>query len=224
MKILLVANDESLKSTLEEFIETNGGGLIHYKHPLKGMDNFDEVGPDVVIFNSADYPRHWKIAVTSLRERRNRKNALFILLIDGTFNVRDADEAAYLGINALMSREELVEKDFNRLLTLINRYRLKPERADGPVFHRLKEPSPFIFMDPRTLGFVSGTVEKELGNRVLFYPSEPASLESIEPGMLIRQCSMERNGEIETFDVMVKSTGEWLELEKLDGNQTRGIA
>jgi hypothetical protein len=224
MKLLLVADDEIMKTSLLDYTDSNGGSIIHYKHPLKSMDNFNEIEPDVVLFSSMDYPRHWKIAAKMLRETRNRKSTLFILLINESFPAEEADKAAYLGVNALLTSEELNENNFNRLAGLINRYRIKPERMNGPVFHNLTNPCPMIFMNPENLQFVSGRIVKELANRMLFSPSEPAAIAPIEKGMLIRNCSLERDNAIETFDVMVKQSGEYLELEKLEQNVSRGIA
>lgn len=224
MKLLLVANEDKLKSTLENYTDIHGGSIIHYKIPLKSMDNFDEIEPDVILFNGLDYPRHWKLAAKILREKRNRKSALFILLIDKNFNSDEADKAAYLGVNALIPLEDLKSGNMKRLEALINRYKIAPERSNGPVFHKLKTPCPLMFMNPSNLRFVSGKVEKELADRILFFPFEPASINSIEEGTLIRNCSMEQEGKIQTFDCLVKSRGEYLELQKIDQNETKGIA
>ena len=59
---------------------------------------------------------------------------------------------------------------------------------------------------------------------MLFYPCEPAAIVPIEQGMLIRNCSLEREGVIETFDALVRQTGEYLEMEKIEQNHLLGIA
>jgi len=224
MKLLIVAENDNLKETLYGYTEIHGGSIIHYRHPLKCMDNYDEIEPDVVIFNAPDFPRHWKLAIQSLRENWDRKRALFILIIDKNFPAEEADKAAYLGINALVTREDLERNGFSRLSGLVCRYSMAPERSDGPVFRRVNEPYPLMFMNPENLQFISGVVERELMNRVLFFPSEPTAIAGIEPGALIRNCSWEKRGNIETFDALVKSRGEFLELEIILSKELEGIA
>ncbi|MDC7224349.1 MAG: hypothetical protein PQJ60_11450 [Spirochaetales bacterium] len=224
MKLLLISNDESIKQNLHNFTEIHGGSIMHYKHPLKGMDNYDEIEPDVVLFNSADFPRHWKLAAQALREKWNRKRALFILITDKDFPAEEADKAAYLGVNALATAEDLVRDHFKRLELLVSRYRIAPERSDGPVFHTLEEPYPLMFMNPKNLQLISGTVERQLLNRLLFFPSEPASLKDLPEGTLIRNCSLERKGRIEILDALVKGSGEFLELELIGSKEMKGIA
>ncbi len=224
MKLLVVAENEKIKETLYGYTEVHGGSIIHYRHPLKCMDNYDEIEPDVIIFNAPDFPRHWKLAVQSLREKWDRKRALFLLIIEKDFPAEEADKAAYLGINALLTAEEMEAGGFQRLAGLISRYRIAPERCDGPVFRRVSEPYPLMFMNPENLQFISGVVERELMNRVLFFPSEPASIAPLEEGTLIRNCSWEKNGTLETFDALVKRKGEFLELEIILSKELRGIA
>ncbi len=224
MKLLLVASDDKIKDYLIGYCDIHGGSVIHYKTPLKSMDNFDEIEPDLVLFSGVDFPRHWKLAAQSLREKWNRKRVLFVLLTEKDFPSEEADKAAYLGVNALIASEELVRGNYKRLESLVSRYRLSPERSDGPVFHTLKVPRPLIFMNPSNLQFIAGKVERELMNRLLFYPAEPAAVGALEPGTLLRNCSMEREDGIETFDAEIKKTGECLELEILQAKEMKGIA
>ncbi|MDC7219765.1 MAG: hypothetical protein PQJ59_07485 [Spirochaetales bacterium] len=224
MKLLIVANDTQIKENLYTFTDVHGGSVIHYTHPVKCMDNFDEIEPDVVIFNAPDFPRHWKLAAQALREKWDRKIALFILLTDENFPAEEADKAAYLGVNALLSTAEFLNNNFSRLEKLVSRYRIAPERKDGPVFRTLKEPYNLMFMNPENLRFISGKVERELMNRILFFPAEPTALERINVGDLIPNCSVERNGEITTCDAVVRAKGEFLELEILSAKEMKGIA
>jgi hypothetical protein len=224
MKLLVVANDQNIKESLLDFTDIHGGSIIHYKHPLKCMDNYEEIEPDVVLFNSPDYPRHWKLAAQALREKWNRKRALFILITDKNFPAEEADKAAYLGVNALVTTEELTQNNFKRLESLVSRYSISPERSEGPVFHTLKTPYPLMFMNPKNLQFISGRVERELLNRILFFPSEPTSLKDLAVGTLLRNCSLEKEGRIETFDALIKRSEEFLELEIIAAKEIKGIA
>ena len=224
MKLLLVANDERMKETLTGYTDIHGGSIIHYRLPLKSMDNFDEIEPEIVLFSTIDFPRHWKLAAQSLRDKWNRRKALFILLTEKDFPAEEADKAAYLGVNALIEADELSRDNYKRLHSLMTRYRLSPEKADGPVFHTLKTPCPLMFMNPVNLQFISGQVERELLNRILFFPSEPAAIVDLKAGTILRNCSMERKGQIETFDSVIRKGGKFLELEILQVKEMKGIA
>jgi len=86
MKLLLVAANDELKRALSFHLRPIGVEVIQYVHPIKAMDNIEEIEPDVVLFSSSDFPRHWKPFLKLLRGNKARNESMFILLRGGDFS------------------------------------------------------------------------------------------------------------------------------------------
>jgi hypothetical protein len=65
MTILLVAASPGVHAELETRMQP-GIALLQYQHPLKAIDNIDEVKPGLLIWSFNDFPRHWKTACVLL--------------------------------------------------------------------------------------------------------------------------------------------------------------
>ncbi|RKX75514.1 MAG: hypothetical protein DRP60_08695 [Spirochaetes bacterium] len=101
MIILILADDKSLKTRFSSYFGKLGYSVIQYTHPLKTMDNMDEISPDVFVCSAVDFPRHWKLLVKQIRDTRDREEAAVILCVDKDFESEEADKAAFLGVNML---------------------------------------------------------------------------------------------------------------------------
>ena len=97
MKILLISGDTLIASRINRYFTPAGYGFIHYANPLKAMDNFKEIRPDVVLFHESEFPRHWKLAVKFLREIYSRDSSIFILITDSEFVDEDAPQGPLSG-------------------------------------------------------------------------------------------------------------------------------
>ncbi|MCG8451659.1 MAG: hypothetical protein MI717_00580 [Spirochaetales bacterium] len=97
MIILLVAADSNRSIPLQELVRP--ARVIAYNHPLKALDNLDEVNPDILICDAADYPRHWKLLVQHLKERNPQSHVL--LTVPSSFSEQESEKATFLGVKAL---------------------------------------------------------------------------------------------------------------------------
>ena len=102
MKLLTVSQDEQLAGEIFRYFTPQGYSVIHYSNPLKAMDNFKEIRPDILVFNEVDFPRHWKLAVQSLRELYSRDTAVFILMVPADYPEEDLHKAYVMGVNGIM--------------------------------------------------------------------------------------------------------------------------
>ena len=105
MKIVIVTSDVKLRKTVMDYFVPRNCEIIHYTNPIKAVDNYFEIDPDVVIFNVQDFPRHWKIGIQFLRDLKGRNDAVFILLSEKPLTTDEADKALYLGVNALFLKK-----------------------------------------------------------------------------------------------------------------------
>ncbi|MDZ7852657.1 MAG: hypothetical protein U5L98_08445 [Halomonas sp.] len=91
MKLLLITESDELQDRIAREFRPHQVEIIQYWSPLKGMDNLDEVAPDVVIFSAVDFPRHWKTFLMFLRNSYARDRIIYVLLVSESF---DSDEAS----------------------------------------------------------------------------------------------------------------------------------
>ncbi len=61
MKAILISEMLESSQELKPFLKGYDFDLIHYRTPLKAMDNLEEISPDAIIINTIDFPRHWKV-------------------------------------------------------------------------------------------------------------------------------------------------------------------
>ena len=214
MKILLISDDTLTASKLNRYFTPAGYGLIHYRNPLKAMDNYREIRPDVVLFHESEFPRHWKLAVKFLRELYSRDNAIFILITDKDFLDEDAHKAHFLGVNGMMPAEGSMES----LEAMILRYKVAPDvRKSQHLVPVDDENLKFMFMNPTNLQLITAQVlELSLQGAVLKV-DEGYKSSGLENGTVLKHCSLNTADGIVDLDVRVEHSGSIMEIRFLDG-------
>jgi len=188
---MIIAEDEALKSRFTSFFGTLGYRIIQYTHPLKAMDNLEEIRPDVVLCSASDYPRHWKLIVKQLRENRKREESVFVLSVAESFDPEEADKAAFLGVNFLYPERLETVEDFRELDSRISRYKTPPERSR--VFTWVpgdEDRVSFIFRHPSEFRMITGRFTELSPAGGVFRPDDPGDLAGLEIGEIIDNGSM----------------------------------
>ncbi|MDC7232216.1 MAG: hypothetical protein PQJ58_03210 [Spirochaetales bacterium] len=215
MKIMLISGDSSYASRINRFFTPAGYGCIHYANPLKAMDNFNEIKPDVVLFHESEYPRHWKLAVKFLRESFSREASPFILLVDTLFGEEDAHKAHFLGVNGLFSMEDSLEN----LETMILRYKVAPEVRKSqrlvPVGNTRMD---FMFMNPGNLQLVNCHVLELSTNGAVLKVEEAYKTADLSTGTVLKNCSLKTQDGIINVNARIEQTGVILEITFLEGS------
>lgn len=197
MKVLLVSDRNEQKQALQKHFATRGTEIIHYVHPIKAMDNLDEIDPDVVLFSAADFPRHWKPFLVFLRDLRGRDSAVFVLLKEGDFPVEEASKAEHLEVNAILGSDFTDEQVMERLGTIISRYHsFRETRGAKRFIPGTTDKIEFLFTNPYTLRFVRGSVSDISVSGLRFLPSDPEETKSLEAGTHLPSASLRLGREI----------------------------
>ncbi|MFP4329758.1 MAG: PilZ domain-containing protein [Spirochaetaceae bacterium] len=197
MKVLLVSDRNDERLALEKHFASRGTEIIHYVHPIKAMDNLDEIAPEVVIFNASDFPRHWKPFLVFLRDIRGRESAVFVLLRDGEFPVEEASKAEHLEVNAILSANLWEERTMEQLGTIISRYHAFRETRQATRFiPGTSDKIEFLFTNPYTLRLVRGQVHDISITGLRFVPADPAELQNLESGAQLNSASLRLGEEI----------------------------
>ncbi|MBT3273812.1 MAG: PilZ domain-containing protein [Spirochaetales bacterium] len=200
MKILLVAEKDSTRESLLHHLRPRGFDLIHYRHPIKAMDNIDEIEPEVVFFSAEDFPRHWKPFIKLFRETLSKERSTFVLLKGDIFSFEEAAKAKHLEVSGII-RENLADrKEYSRLEELLSRYSsLKEVRSELRYIPVDYDNIEFILTHPQSRGIVTGTLFDLSATGAAFNPDNPELTESIPIGTTIQHCSLKINETYLTF-------------------------
>jgi len=186
MKLMLVGSNLELVERVHKRFGAQGVDVIRYSHPIKAMDNIEEVQPNVILFSSSDFPRHWKTFLTFLRGQLYRDRCVFVLLTPEGFSEDEAVKALHLGANGLFSETLAEEKEMMRLHDLIARYQDLHEARSTPRFrpgeHDRVE---LIATHPKTLQLILGTVRDISVTGLAFIPDLPATVAGLTPGAML---------------------------------------
>ncbi|MDA3811890.1 MAG: hypothetical protein PF518_16345 [Spirochaetaceae bacterium] len=213
MKILLIADDVGLKKKISDYFKPKGYSIIHYTNPLKGMNNFEETEPEIVIFNSTDFPRHWKIANNFLKNDVKDINPVFFLLINEYFPMEEVCKAVYLGIDALISDDYENENYLHHLDDLIGRFYSSQITIKTPLL--LENPEQridFMFMNPENFQLATGSLSELSLNGAGFKPDDRKSVFPLKVGNILEGCSLRTSEGIITIKAEIVNNSGIMDL------------
>ncbi len=195
MIIFILAENKDLKNRFKSFFGQLGYSVIQYTHPLKAMDNLDEISPDILICSATDYPRHWKLIVKQIRDNRKKEDAVVVLSVCDDFDSEEADKAAFLGINFLFPERLETVDDFRDLDTRISRYKTTIEHSRNSSWVPGNDDRvSFIFRHPHDFHMITGRFTELSPAGGVFRPDDPGDIGALDAGTVIEGGSM-RAGE-----------------------------
>ena len=204
MKILLITFKEETKDLLTFHLTPRGFEFIHYIDPIKGMDNIEEIDPDIVLFSAEDYPRHWKPFLQYLRCFKTREETIFILMSGTTLDLEEAAKAIFLGVNGIISENFDDEIELTRLENLLSRYKLlNDHRLEQRFIPENCDEIELVFNHPETMKLVTGSVKNISLSGVSFLPDSPHITADMESGLTIPRCSLKLGESIISFSAKV---------------------
>jgi len=216
MKILLIADDSGLKKRISDHFKPKGFSIIHYNNPLKGMNNYEEIEPEIVIFNSTDYPRHWKIANNFLKHDIPHINPVFFLMINEIFPMEEVCKAVYLGIDAIISDEYESENYLEHIENLIGRFYSSQISIKTPLL--LESPEnriDFMFMNPENFQLATGSLSELSLSGAGFKPDDPETVFPLAKGTILENCSLSTDEGIITIKAEIVNNSGIMDLSFL---------
>ncbi|MEM5947926.1 PilZ domain-containing protein [Spirochaetia bacterium 38H-sp] len=212
MKILLISDRDDIKELLINKLILQGIEIIQYWHPVKAMDNLEEMSPDIIMFNAEDFPRHWKTFASYIKSTEIH-DAPIILLTGEKFDQEEASKATALGIRAFVDSSLNDAAQIKRVKKLIARYRKLP---DGRRFPRFIPQSidkvGFLFSHPDKHMLVFGKILDISLEGLGFLPYDTSVLLEIREKSLLRHCSLRVGDKLFNVDCTVISTIDGLHL------------
>lgn len=191
MKLLLVIGSDETYRFIASYIKPLGFELIRYRHPLKAMDNIDEVDPDGVIISGEDFPRHWKTLVQFIRSERPKDKTAIVILKGPNFPFEEAAKASYIGVSGIVSENLSNPEELDRLQGILSRY-LPIE--DGRRSKRVR-PAPwdrfgFVAYNPEDNTILTGKIETISNTGLSFLPDDGPSVQKLGLDTLLADCSL----------------------------------
>jgi len=210
MILMLVTGDNSLSVELSRHLAPFGISVVHYKHPIKALDNMSESAPRIVLYDLQDFPRHWKILVKFLRDGYSKQEAVFLLFSELHPPLEEANKALYLGVNGILNytgdRELLalhVREVFLRYGTLDVTATTPSVTTEGPFG--------FLFQHPRRKYLVTGRLIRLEEKNATFRPDFAHEIVDLGVGEEIPGCSLRLGEALLNLDARVrKNTGQLL--------------
>lgn len=164
MKALIISEDTSFVQAFSTFFKNNCIDIIVYKWLLKALDNIEEIAPDVIILNTAEYPRHWKTLVQFAKSGIGSEKVCVFLYEPVPLSNEDFMKAEALDVNGAFS--DLSDNTLSGILSEINRFfgnTVEPveknELPSGDVCNEDNNTEievQFMFTDPGDNSFIHG--------------------------------------------------------------------
>ncbi|AHC15475.1 hypothetical protein [Salinispira pacifica] len=107
MNILIVSPEPSDRDKLQNLLrdfQRDDVHLFQYFHPLKAIDNLDEIAPDYIFWSVTDFPLHWKTCIPICRETPELEHVGMILYSGQQIESKEQDKAAALAVIAIIQQ------------------------------------------------------------------------------------------------------------------------
>ncbi len=155
MILMMVKNEGKLASGLSRALAPYGVNVIHYRHPLKALDNLTETDPRIILFDWVDFPRHWKILVKYLREEFPKDEKVILLFGEVHPPLDEANKALFLGVNGLLTFDGSATNLADKIREVFLRYGTFEEDSGSTALTKAGTMS-FVFRHPRRKHLVTG--------------------------------------------------------------------
>lgn len=219
MKTLTVIDNDETREKLVEHLTPLGFEFIHYKNPLKAMDNLEEINPDLVFFSARDFIRHWKPFLVALRQSQSRDKCLFFILKGDSFSFEEAAKASHLQVTGIFPETLDDPSEMENLFDLLGKKNLLFEqRLSRRYTPRAFDSMGFIFTHPRSLKIITGTLLDLSPGGLSFRPDNPQLTADLLSEEVIKNASLSIEEDVLTVSTGIVRNNETLSLrfEKLD--------
>lgn len=209
MKVLLVAANDDFKNLLGYHLNPVGFEIVHYRDPVKALDNLEELNPDLILFHSGDFPRHWKPLLEFLRNIKSKEETVFILIKGEKTDLEEVAKAVHLGANGFINENLSDKQEIYRLEELFRRYKTIEDKRK---FHRLIPDNcdmiELLFTHPLKTVLINGLIREISISGASFKPENPSLTADIPIGQTIRNCSLRIANDIIHIDCSVTRNSE----------------
>ena len=197
MKLLYIGKnqlDNKYKSLYKSFsIE-----CLCYTNPIKAIDNLLEIAPDFILVEKEEFPRMWKIILTSVRELYTKDECSFLL----QGNLDDDEITAFKYLQGSFNFEKNIEN-----LLIIKKYlidRLECTNLSN-IYIPFDKELCISFIKPDDYSFVNGYIIEINENKLMFQLDQKEDLTGLTKGKTINNASINLSDTVITVDLLIIS-------------------
>ena len=208
MKALIISEDESVYTTLDNILKKASYDTIIYKWLLKALDNIEEIRPDLIVVSSSEYPRHWKTLVQFVKSGIGGDNVDIYLYEPTPVSAEDEEKAKILGVTGCFSQFE----EFEGLVKVEGEEPAEISTSSTTTVDEAPEEEPsipntghFMFTHPKTKNFISGKFFDYNGKTLSCTFYNASDLESVSDGLEVKVFSFFDSIKTRTANVILKS-------------------
>ncbi len=209
MKAILISEILESEEEIRPVLREHGIDLIHYRSPLKAMDNLSEISPDALIINAIDFPRHWKVIAQHIRWDKPQESVLLLLLTDDSFSEQDKEKAQESGVQAMIQ----VENSFVDALPEIKK--AFEEYKKGGANYTLRDFSKAaqcVFLNPKNGVLITGTVKDISSEKIIFKADFPEDCLGLDESPVRVDCCLKIKDKTIESKCLLESNLSYLDL------------
>jgi len=165
--------------------------IIHIQEPCKLVETIKQEAYDLVLFNTQDFPRHWKPIIKLIREYYSKEQTVFVLLINNAFKFEEACKAIFLGVNGLININLSDKHEIVRLEEIFKRYHIVSEkRRFNRIVPDINDTFNLLLTEPNGFTLIPGTIIDISIQGAMFKPFPTPFLKRLKTGDIIPFCSL----------------------------------
>jgi len=195
---LLYLGKEPYNNRFKSLTKSLNIETVTYTNPLKAIDNLTEIEPAILYFIKDDFPRHWKIVLSSLREKFSEQLTLFILC--GELDDTEKKAFTYLKGSSIIETGDDSINSFKKSISKISNKELKNQ-----VYYPEKGQILLGFVKPSDFSFINGEVSELNSGNIEFIPDNLEDLTDIKIGSEIDNVSLSMEDTVVTINIEVKN-------------------
>jgi hypothetical protein len=222
MTLALVAYEPSLKEKLDYHLGPLGFEIIYFQDPVEFLARFDIIECDVVLFNAADYPRHWKPLIRVIRGEKSKQDVVFIVFGDQRVSVDEAYKANYLGVNSLITDNITDLKALFQIVGTLKLYKgISDKRKYSRYMVEADDRIALMFTHPKSKQIIHGSVLDISIEGLKFKPHKSVLTKDLKGGTMIKRSSLRAGEKIVTTNLVVVASSETMsfKFEFLDNKE-----
>lgn len=215
MKIIFISYDLYLKEIFEYHFKPLGFEIEHKKDPVQAIDEIIRNDTDAIFYYERDYPRHWKPLLKVLRNRKTKRETVFILITHKNFPFEEAAKAIYLQSNAIITDNIYNNRVIFRLEEILRRYfpNLPDNRKSSRYPVEESDKISFLFTHPDQFILITGRVLDISVEGLRFYPKAPQRTQDLKSGQVIPYCSLLLGDDLLTVNCEIVQNNQFLGLK-----------
>ncbi|MGL1894669.1 MAG: hypothetical protein OCD02_23815 [Spirochaetaceae bacterium] len=193
---LLYLSKEIFSNKHRSLFKSLGIETVHYKNPLKAIDNLHEIEPNILYLCKDDFPRLWKIVLSGVRDIFSNEETIFIL--EGKLNEDETKAFDFLKGSLLIS--ELEPKAIKE--AILGKF---PVSSNTDSYYPTSGEIGLGFINPDDYAFINGQISLLTNSELNFTPENIEDLNNLAVGTIIKEASLSYGDLVVTLQIEIKN-------------------